>query len=160
MSCEQVGDKAYFSQLVACFQQHGRMIFDWLTHLKTDIEVSKPPLTKFKKDLTIEGLSKPIKFIREILEHKLTHIGLVESGGILDVDEKNATCLRVKSTELYEAYRAWQVSTQGTAQRYVSTLQTFIDEVAKVKVLYKKRKSHKSDKPWSTTGFKSNMTTY
>ena len=152
MSCEQVGDKAYFTQLVACFQTHGRIIFDWLSHLKTNVEVSLPPMTNFKKNLTMENLPKPIKFIREILEHKLAHIGIPESGGILDVDEKVQPPLRIKCKELYDAYRAWE-GAQGTNQRYISLLSTFIDDVEKVNVPHKKMKSGRPDNAWNTMGF-------
>ena len=156
MSCEQVGNKAYFNDLVKCFENHGRVIFNWLTNLKTDIDVTKPPLTKFKKDLTMENLSAPIKFIREILEHKLNHLGIPESGGILDVDEKSE--LRVKSKELYEIYRRWEIDTQGTNQRYVTKLSTFIDELEKLNIAHKKMKSGRSENPWNTMGFQISYT--
>mgnify|MGYP003498417702 CR=1 FL=1 len=141
MSCAKVGDKKYFVELVKCFEQHGRLFFDWLTHLETDIEVSLPPNTNFKKALTMENLAGPIKFIREVCEHKLDHIGLPESGGVLDCDE-NDDELRVKTKEFYNAYRQWEIDDQGTNQRFVPKLSTFIDELEKLNIPNKKMKSN------------------
>jgi len=153
MSCAKVGDKKYFADLVRCFEQHGRLFFDWLTHLETDIQVSLPPNTNFKKALTAEGFGGPIKFIRDVCEHKLSHVGLFESGGVLDVDEKGE--IRVQAKELYNAYRRWELEDQGSHQMHVKKLLTFTEELEKLNIPYKRMKSIKTqgEKTWSTTAY-------
>ncbi len=103
ISNEKVGDRPYFKRLVACFEEHGQLFFDYLTNLVLDdFDITSPPMTAFKQEMMWDNIPNAVKFMAALGSHELAE------DFALDLDaEKPDQELKIKNKILYSIFKQW-----------------------------------------------------